>query len=486
MTKVKLLTIALLLTASIGLEASGRHIKRTKNAITFTVDENLPAPRQLLHRFSGQDIARFMMFVDENMPQKDGTRILASSFENDSLYRQGAAVMFDLLRTAYADHRPVVLSPDAIWLTISQAFARYVNAHAEEMRFSIVAHKGKQDLSVTSTKDLVDETADWTDILQQFTNQLSKQTKGNLHQTITADFTTTGATERIVSQATLMDAFKTYFNYQVIKIVCGIPSISLTGTPDDWRNVLGKAQKLAIYPGIKPWTEKLLPILKEFVAAAEGRPNQSFWQNIVRRKRVDELRGGGCSYERPTLFDGWFLTFFPDKEGAVKDSVSWNYNNMPSGLVRVGFKFKRMSSDGHVLSQVPLELWAGFTGIDVDKTTQALTPRLGWLVRTANEEDEMVHKLYMQNCYGNGLKFTNLTEVPLALSQLLRIERLELAFSNDRIELPDWFYKLIINHLTIRGAMSEAEETRLRQNMKDCSDITIIRPGQEDTKKAKE
>ena len=78
-----------------------------------------------------------------------------------------------------------------------------------------------------------------------------------------------------------MDVFKQYFNYQVMYIVCGIPYITLTGTPQDWQHVLSKTQKLKAYQGIAPWIEKLEPILKEFVAASEGKPRQVFWQSIV-------------------------------------------------------------------------------------------------------------------------------------------------------------------------------------------------------------
>lgn len=44
---------------------------------------------------------------------------------------------------AYAEHYPFVLSPDMIWLLISQGFATHVDIHAEELRSQIVDHSGK-------------------------------------------------------------------------------------------------------------------------------------------------------------------------------------------------------------------------------------------------------------------------------------------------------------------------------------------------------
>ena len=35
---------------------------------------------------------------------------------------------------AFAEHRPLVLSPDAVWLTIAQGVAQHVRLHAHELR----------------------------------------------------------------------------------------------------------------------------------------------------------------------------------------------------------------------------------------------------------------------------------------------------------------------------------------------------------------
>lgn len=54
---------------------------------------------------------------------------------------------------AYADHRPFVLSPDMIWLLISQGFAQHVNANHESLRKYFVDFSGKQSLVVQSNKN---------------------------------------------------------------------------------------------------------------------------------------------------------------------------------------------------------------------------------------------------------------------------------------------------------------------------------------------
>ena len=52
------------------------------------------------------------------------------------------------LHAAFAQHRPVALSPDVVWLTLCQGFAHHVNAHAESLRPRLVRHEGKVKIEV--------------------------------------------------------------------------------------------------------------------------------------------------------------------------------------------------------------------------------------------------------------------------------------------------------------------------------------------------
>src|SRR5262252_1347464 len=49
---------------------------------------------------------------------------------------------------AFAQHRPLVLSPDAVWLTIAQGVAQHVRLHAEALRPRLVRHDGRAHLTV--------------------------------------------------------------------------------------------------------------------------------------------------------------------------------------------------------------------------------------------------------------------------------------------------------------------------------------------------
>jgi hypothetical protein len=45
--------------------------------------------------------------------------------------------------------RPLILGPDAFWLTIGQGFAQHVNLHHEALRDRLVRHEGKRQLVVS-------------------------------------------------------------------------------------------------------------------------------------------------------------------------------------------------------------------------------------------------------------------------------------------------------------------------------------------------
>ena len=395
------------------------------------------------------------IFHDEGVPG-DTHAMIAWSFADDEKFYTftGKDVFFKTVVRAYAEHRPLVLSPDMIWVLISQGFARYVNAHPEQLRDQLVNHSGKMDLVVQSDKDLLSGDADWQKLMADFTAQINDATKGDIAKTITADFTTTGITERITSQITLMETMKSYFDYVVHYIACGIPSVTLTGTPEDWQKVLEKTQQLEKY-AVGPWTKRLVPILTEFVKASEGKADQAFWQSMVKKGRLDKLVGGGCDFRKPTKLDGWILKFFPDENGQTPDQVPHTHK-MPSERVYVDFKYKVISpADGTVLTDIPMQLVAGFIGTEVDTQTHALTPKMGWVVRQMEGSDSIVKRLQKMDSEASlfGIEL-RVNKVPEHLSLLPHIKRLFLHFT-DKVELPEWFYHLQIDNLRIDGEMTD-------------------------------
>ena len=395
MRRIYLLTIVILV-ALCQLSAqknSDYIIRQSEGSISFVIDEDLPAPDGAFFALESQFATNMLLGEQGWGGNGSSDKIVASSVTDDRLAWFGSNTMFNLMITAYADHRPLVISPDDIWLLISQGLARHINKNAEELRDRLVNHDDKIVLQVESKQALlgdkdvlmdgeaVDGKVDWTLIFDGFVNTMRQNTKGDIVDRMCADFTTTTIDSRIASQITLMNALQPFFDYEVIRVVCGIPYITIKGTPEDWQKILDRTRLLAEYD-LKWWTDKLCPVLEKFVSAAEGKPDRQFWRCMVKEIAPDMIRGGGCSFDVPTQFDGWFLNLFPfDKKGRTPESVTKGHK-MLSDLLFVDFNYKVVDESNNVVKETPMQFFSGFVGAVVNEETYEMTPRIGWIVVT--------------------------------------------------------------------------------------------------------
>src|SRR5215208_2050748 len=169
---------------------------------------------------------------------------------------------------AFYDHRPLVFTPDAIWFCLAQGFAQHVSLHAEELRDRFVRFSDKLTLIVNRPDFRLGQENPWPEVFTSFSDQIAAHI-GRLRDLIVADFSTTGPVERAASEVLLMDAFQPYFKYEM-RLGCGIPSVTLLGTPDDWRSVRQRAAMLSEF-GLEDWIDVLQPILDQLIATSEGR-----------------------------------------------------------------------------------------------------------------------------------------------------------------------------------------------------------------------
>lgn len=397
MKRYILFVLTIMASMSVMAESPSKNIiiKQEPGSITFVVDEDLTAPENTL---MGELRNKIGKYAEERVSAKgtlekysgeSGYKVLTYDVGEKPLFLQGRQPFFDMMIKAYAEHRPFVITPDAVWLAVSQGFARHVNLNAEELRHMVVSHEGQKPLVIES-KGLPDYSDwDWERIFSEFSQQIGESTKEDVYNTITADFSTTGPTERIASQVTLMNCMQKYFTYNIITLTCGIPYITLKGTPEDWQKMVEKVQKLEKY-GLGWWTDKLVPVLKEFVKTAKGKPDHQFWRCIVAYIAPDKVRGGGCSTDLPTKFDGWFLNFFPyDDKGRTPQSVTKDWK-MQNEMVSVDVINNIVDEDMNVASADSLKFKAGFVGVEENAETYELSPKIGWLV-TKKDNEPMVN-----------------------------------------------------------------------------------------------
>ena len=303
----------------------------------------------------------------------------------------GSNAFVSAVHTAYSKHYPLVLSPDHIWMCITQGLSQHVNANPEKLRKMFVEHEGKKELLV-QRDDFVKGSPDnpWPEVFDEFSEQIREHVGEKTHDLLTPDFTTTGQNDRAAAQVVLMDTFKKYFEYNV-GTMCGIPEVTLEGTVEDWKKLRERAIGLAQYD-LDWWINALKPILDEFVNAASGKVDQKFWSAIYKQK---DFSGG-------PYINGWIATLFPycSRPGSetFRNSYLEDWNDeskntmpfygmktdmFPRGIVSTPFKW------GYFGKEIPMHFYAGFMAVSQDPNSFCLRPVVGWAV--LNEEKYIVY-----------------------------------------------------------------------------------------------
>ena len=424
-----------------------------QHKITFKVDDVEPATdtletesyKDLVHNTFVRDVLEGERYAHENQAGYKAPRRYVESFSRDRRPLTGIRTngFFETAHTAYAQHRPLVLSPDMIWLVIAQGFALHINQNSEAMRAHFVRHQGKKVLEVEMTGkiQLGNEDSDWEWAFRQFHDSIAANTSPELAALVAGRFSGTNVDAAVAFDITLMDAMKSYFDFWG-SIECGIPEITLEGTPADWQEIELRAAQLSRY-GLDWWLADLKPILAEFTKTAGGQPNHQFWAGIF--SDVREAICGGDTY-----VTGWITRLFPyiKKDGQYRrnpliglkaedlytfvkqekvkqnvlidgemvstelllpesgymlcavDTSYWVYytgpkvttDDIPSGISTAILNINN-NGDYH-----KMELKAGFFGMRQDIATKALRPVIGWAVIETGERPETeVIKRYEDN-----------------------------------------------------------------------------------------
>ena len=302
---------------------------------------------------------------------------------------------------AYSNHHPLILSPDDVWLLIAQGVAKHVELNSDTLRDTFISNqsesnlkqqqKTKIDINVLldnyvdaqSTGSNILGKINWNGVVGEIIDRVDGHLKDDATQLLPCNFSTTGQVETTASKIVLMSALKNYFNFSN-SFFCGLPSVTLLGTIEDWLDIRSRVVKLNKY-GLEFWTRALLPIIDRFIETAKHPTDKElpvsmkeFWNKIA----LWSTRSGG------SVITGWVKYFFPyDKRDAIaryltqlepnflerKDS-GVSCGEFPSGLSTVTVTLKN--------SPIPnvnsLEYLAGFVGYDHNGV--GLKPTIGWAI----------------------------------------------------------------------------------------------------------
>ncbi|GAA1551435.1 hypothetical protein GCM10009827_085030 [Dactylosporangium maewongense] len=353
--------------------------------VTFGVDDVTPAAAPLPTRPLGG------LFPD--------TLAVGGDLGLTVLEPDGVHPLLSAVARAFADHRPLVLSPDAVWLTIAQGVAQHIRLHAEELRPLLVRHAGRKKLAVSIDGPVPQDAASWATLTDEFAGLLAKEIEDA--ELFECDFSTSTPVERTAGRVVLLDAYSPYFALWLVA-VCGIPSVTLTGTVEDWRRIRGRVDALPRF-GLDSWCRSLAPILDEFVGAASGAPDVAFWQRIY--SPVDAYGG--------EVITGWVTRFYPYLAGSAVDRPNPMLDlpvGEPRDVPRNQGPGIRSSSVPATLSRVVVHvndqiggdngvvaLHAGLVAVAQDPDG-ALRPVAGWHLATAALEiDDVIDRLVREH-----------------------------------------------------------------------------------------
>jgi len=278
---------------------------------------------------------------------------------------------------AFDRHHPLVLSPDDVWLCLAQGFATHVNLHADALRGHFVHDEGKAKLTVRRD-DFVkgSPSNDWPAMFSELSERIREHV-GNKRDLVVANFSTTGPVEQAASEVVLFDALQSYFEYELIT-VCGIPEITLLGTPDDWLSIQKRAEAFAEFD-LKDWTKALRPVLRQILRTAQGDVDRAFWQSFYKLKS----ESGG------PFVTGWINVLFPYlvRRRTSRNCRFWNHSatrwedgaghtaaEFPTGLSSAPFSWKYLDSE------FPMVFTGGFVGVSQNAGTGAVRSAIGWAI----------------------------------------------------------------------------------------------------------
>ncbi len=279
------------------------------------------------------------------------------------------------VEVAYAEHHPLVLSPDMIWLVIAQGFANIVHEDPEGMREHFVQHAGRATLEVRRDEFVKGSPEnDWAGVYAEFSEKIRANIGAENHASMLVDFTTTGPVERAANEVVLMSGMRNYYTFELMTL-CGIPEVRLEGTVDDWALLVDRTRNLGSRYGCGWWIDRLVEYVERMAACASGADDHELWQTIY--KPPDESGDEAVT--------GWILCLFPffqmGKDGTLMKNpllegrpYAATSRTWPGALSLAPFRWQ------YYAEVYEKDFLAGFVGITQEPESLALRPKIGWAV----------------------------------------------------------------------------------------------------------
>ena len=303
--------------------------------------------------------------------------------------------LIQTVQECYDNHRPLILSPDVIWLAICQGVSIHINENFKKYE-DIIFYEHKPSVLKVRNDSLINGGKHWQSLIDSLSMQTQFYTKDNFYSFFVSDFSTTTEIEKTAYQITLLESYKNAFKY-VGESGCGIPKITLKGNKSDWQMMIKKLELLDVL-GLEVWKDNLISVLTEFINVYDGEINDEFWKGIYK-----DAQEYGAFY-----MSGWIIKFFPYIKETVQESINYedgyieneggyrateifkenefidgdsylmstlSTDNFPSGLSMIDLEWINYFTN----DTTNLEIYSGFFGMK-QYSDKSLEPLIYWAI----------------------------------------------------------------------------------------------------------
>ena len=181
---------------------------------------------------------------------------------------------------AFAYHLPLRLSPDHIMYAILSAFNIWTNEMGGHKK---LAEKGIVNPNKTDIKIEIDLKPNWDQVVDTLGQRLEDAiTNKDLIQVMKASFTTTTPTINQVKNLTMASIMKNFVRIS-FSTMCGIPYVTLQGSPQDWEKLKVVANALlSLADGeLNWWLTDLNKSLDKMIATSQGKGLEKDWLSFL-------------------------------------------------------------------------------------------------------------------------------------------------------------------------------------------------------------
>ena len=336
--------------------------------------------------------------------RQTGWKVAACSKIDEGLIQTKVNSFVAAVDIAFSSHYPLVLSPDMFWIIITMGVATHINENPAQLRDRFTSSNEKTEVKLFRNDFKFDDPDNaWNEVIEDMTVLIAEKIGQEQFQRFLPRFSTTGPVERLAACVVLLDAVKSYYDFQ-LETLCGIPEVRLLGESADWRSLVERTRKFEDDYDLGWWIDRIVPTLERIAENVSGNNDPSLWQSFYKKNE-----GSGGPY-----VTGWIVDFFPylkevaayAEESFVENSTAhsnsdkiesynegqadaalkknWALNtdaersvtskNLPGGLNTVPFKWKYLTKTYN------MGFLAGFTGVKQNQDDLSVMPHVGWAV----------------------------------------------------------------------------------------------------------